>query len=249
VAVDSLPAESRLEGFANGSDGLGVPPLLMDKYHTVAEEIASEAVRRSGSLLPCGIGDLGAGGCLRDFLRGFGLRVWRRPLTEVGVKALVNEERSTRSFDHTTGEDLLDPCADEVPPEVRAARGGRGVGSRDRGGDRAVATRNPGDPAVVAGRPGGRGSLFPKEGAQAVSNRVGEQRAHLLSIEGDAERRSTGVAFLRPQDPSQQRLGRRLVGDGPAAVEIVVLLLRRAEHGEADAGGTSHLAGTLLHHP
>src|SRR5688572_26406291 len=30
VAVDSLPAESRLEGFANGADRLGVPPLLMD---------------------------------------------------------------------------------------------------------------------------------------------------------------------------------------------------------------------------
>ena len=89
VAVDSLPAESRLEGFANGSDGLGVPPLLMDKYHTVAEEIASEAVRRSSSLLPCRLEELGGGPCLRDFLAGFGLRVWRRPLSGAEVTRLA----------------------------------------------------------------------------------------------------------------------------------------------------------------
>ncbi len=89
VAVDSLPAESRLESFANASDQLGVPPLLMDRYHTISEEIASEAVRRSATLLPCPIGALGRGSCLRDFITRFGLRVWRRPVTEAETTRLT----------------------------------------------------------------------------------------------------------------------------------------------------------------
>ena len=59
AAVDSLPAESRLEGFDNTADRLGVPSLLLDRYNTLAEEIASEAVRRHQALLPCPLAELG----------------------------------------------------------------------------------------------------------------------------------------------------------------------------------------------
>jgi hypothetical protein len=88
TAVQTLPAESRLEGFANSSGRLGVPPLLMDRYNTISEETASEAIRRSGTLLPCPLANLGQGSCLRDFLTGFGRRVWRRPLTEAETTRL-----------------------------------------------------------------------------------------------------------------------------------------------------------------
>ena len=62
AAVDSLPAESRLEGFDNTADRLGVPSLLLDRYNTLAEEVASEAVRRHQSLLPCPTGQAGPAG-------------------------------------------------------------------------------------------------------------------------------------------------------------------------------------------
>ncbi len=81
VAVEALPPESRLEGYANNSDGLGVPPLLMDHLNTVSEEVAAGAVQRHRQLLPCALADLSRGSCLRDFLTRFGRRVWRRPLT------------------------------------------------------------------------------------------------------------------------------------------------------------------------
>jgi hypothetical protein len=89
AAVDSLPAESRLEGFDNSADRLGVPSLLLDRYNTLSEEIASEAVRRHQSLLPCPLADLGQGSCLADFLTRFGRRVWRRPLTEAETTRLA----------------------------------------------------------------------------------------------------------------------------------------------------------------
>jgi hypothetical protein len=89
VAVEALPAESRLEGYANHAGGLGVPPLLMDHLNTLSEEIAGGVLRRSGQLLPCALSDLGRGSCLRDFLTRFGRRVWRRPLTGAEMARLT----------------------------------------------------------------------------------------------------------------------------------------------------------------
>jgi hypothetical protein len=94
VAVESLPADSRLEGFANRAEGLGVPPLLMDHYNTISEEMAAGAVRRSGQLLPCPLDRLGKGSCLRDFLGRFGRRVWRRPLSDAEVGRLSGVYRA-----------------------------------------------------------------------------------------------------------------------------------------------------------
>jgi hypothetical protein len=89
VAVESLPAESRLEGFANRSGALGVSPLLMDHLHTISEEMAAGALRRAGQLLSCPLAELGRGACLRDFLARFGRRTWRRPLTEAEIARLA----------------------------------------------------------------------------------------------------------------------------------------------------------------
>jgi hypothetical protein len=95
VAVEALPAESRLEGYANNASAMGVPPLLMDHFNTISEEMAAGVLRnlrdpaagsgrggqaRGGQLLPCALADLGRGSCLRDFVTRFGRRVWRRSL-------------------------------------------------------------------------------------------------------------------------------------------------------------------------
>jgi hypothetical protein len=106
AAVDSLPAESRLEGFDNTADRLGVPSLLLDRYNTLAEEVASEAARRHQSLLPCPLAQLADddGRCLNGFLTRFGRRVWRRPLTAPETARLAGVYTTTaRASDPDSG--------------------------------------------------------------------------------------------------------------------------------------------------
>jgi hypothetical protein len=88
-AVDALPPDSRLEGFANGADGLGVPPLLLEYYYKAADEVSTEVVRRAGEVLTCPLAALAPGPCLDRFLATVGLRAWRRPLGAAEQAALV----------------------------------------------------------------------------------------------------------------------------------------------------------------
>jgi hypothetical protein len=80
-AVDALPPDSRIDGFANGADRLGVPSLLLEYYYKAADEVSTEVVRRSGELLACPVSALAPGPCLDAFLATVGLRAWRRPLS------------------------------------------------------------------------------------------------------------------------------------------------------------------------
>jgi hypothetical protein len=83
--LDSFPAESRLDGFANAAERLQLSPVLFDYYNRAADEIGAELVSRAGQqpqLLGCAVAALGQGTCLRDFLRGAGLKAWRRPLAD-----------------------------------------------------------------------------------------------------------------------------------------------------------------------
>jgi len=79
-ALDALPPDSRLEGFANGADRLGVPPLLLEYYYKAADEVSTDVVRRSGEVLACPPAALAPGPCLDRLLDTVGLRAWRRPL-------------------------------------------------------------------------------------------------------------------------------------------------------------------------
>ena len=134
AAVDSLPAESRLEGFDNTADRLGVPSLLLDRYNTLAEEVASEAARRHQSPAPLPAGPAGRrhGRCLNDFLTRFGRRVWRRPLTAPETARLASVYTATaRATDPDSGLRslvkalLLSP---QLPVPVRAGRARRAAG-------------------------------------------------------------------------------------------------------------------------
>jgi hypothetical protein len=86
--LDTLPAEARLDGFANASERLGLSPVLLAYYDRGADAIADEVVRRSAELVKCPVAALGEGTCLADFLRTFGQKVWRRPLSEVELGKL-----------------------------------------------------------------------------------------------------------------------------------------------------------------
>jgi hypothetical protein len=88
-ALDTLPGESRLDGFANASDRLTLSPVLFDYYDRVAEQVGTQAVMRAGQLLRCPLAMLGQGTCLADFLAGVGTKAWRRPLATTEMEKLT----------------------------------------------------------------------------------------------------------------------------------------------------------------
>jgi hypothetical protein len=79
--LDTLPDESRIDGYANAAERLTLSPVLMAYYDSGADAVAAEVVKRSGEFLKCPLAMLGDGTCLADFLRTFGQKAWRRPLT------------------------------------------------------------------------------------------------------------------------------------------------------------------------
>jgi hypothetical protein len=84
--LDMVPGETRLDGFANQSSQLSVAPLVADYYLRASDELAGEVVRKAAMVVPCPMAKLGTGTCVADFIKSFGLKMWRRPLldTEVG---------------------------------------------------------------------------------------------------------------------------------------------------------------------
>jgi hypothetical protein len=87
--LDTLPSESRLDGFANASERLGLSSSLFEYYGRAAEDIAAEALNKSASLLKCPVASLGTGTCLADFLGSVAEKAWRRPLAPDEVTKLT----------------------------------------------------------------------------------------------------------------------------------------------------------------
>jgi hypothetical protein len=87
--LDTLPSESRLDGFANSSERLGISSALFDYYGHAAADIAAEALAKAGTLLKCPVANLGTGTCLADFLNTVGEKAWRRPLAAEDMAKLT----------------------------------------------------------------------------------------------------------------------------------------------------------------
>ena len=81
-SVETLPAESRLDGFANASERLGISSALFDYYGRTADDVATEALKRSGDLLKCPVAALGTGTCLDEFIDAVAAKAWRRPISD-----------------------------------------------------------------------------------------------------------------------------------------------------------------------
>ena len=80
----NFPTEARVKGFSNNAAKNYVSARHFDEYMRAAQQLASDAVsQRKSALLPC---DENASGCAQQFVDDFGLKAFRRPLT--------NEERS-----------------------------------------------------------------------------------------------------------------------------------------------------------
>lgn len=87
--IDTLPKETRLDGFANQSGKLTVAPLLADYYLRASDELATNVVGRATEFLKCPMANIGTGTCLGDFIKSVGSKMWRRPVTDAEVAKLT----------------------------------------------------------------------------------------------------------------------------------------------------------------
>ncbi|MBI2685707.1 MAG: DUF1592 domain-containing protein [Acidobacteria bacterium] len=97
--ANQFPTEDFVHGFTNQADGQSISPLMAEDYARAAAKLARDAAR-SGALarlVPC---DRTKPGCGAEFVRTFGERAFRRPLT---AREVANFEKLLgRSFDAQT---------------------------------------------------------------------------------------------------------------------------------------------------
>ncbi|WP_242515620.1 DUF1592 domain-containing protein [Sorangium cellulosum] len=105
TAVATFPHEPESLGFRNNASFLTVGSLVAQKYLDAAEQIAAVAARAPG-LVSCDPAALGELECARDFIRTFGGRAYRRPLTEAEIQRY--EERFTAGADGHAFEDGIE---------------------------------------------------------------------------------------------------------------------------------------------
>lgn len=86
--ADRFPPEDFVNGFKNQLSTQGMPPLLAEAYSAAAEKLALNAFRAGdvNGLVPCKPASAADAKCRDRFVRGFGARAFRRPLTEAEVK-------------------------------------------------------------------------------------------------------------------------------------------------------------------
>lgn len=103
-----FPPESTVHGFDNNVVTQTVTYTLADYYFKAAERLASRAVTRLASLLPCSPAVAGERACAEQFVRRFGLRAYRRPLEETEVQGLLGTyDRGRMSGDFANGVRLV----------------------------------------------------------------------------------------------------------------------------------------------
>ena len=83
--ADRFPAEDYIDGFKNQLSTQGMPPLLVESYSTTAEKMALNAFRAGdvNGLVPCKPVSAADVKCRDQFVRTFGERAFRRPLTDL----------------------------------------------------------------------------------------------------------------------------------------------------------------------
>ena len=72
--------------FSNDADGQTVSDVLVEAYRRAAEEIAAASIPRLAALAPaCNPAETGSAACATSFIRAFGKKAFRRPLTSEEV--------------------------------------------------------------------------------------------------------------------------------------------------------------------
>jgi hypothetical protein len=84
LPANQFPPEDYVNGFKNQYVAQSLSPLLEDAYSGAAEKLARAAFHKGDShhLIPCSPSDA----CRGEFIRTFGLKAFRRPLTDLEIR-------------------------------------------------------------------------------------------------------------------------------------------------------------------
>ena len=86
---DALPPEEVVAGFDNQAAALTSSDLLIEQHMKVAEDVSARAVLNMNALLPdCDPGLDGDDACALSFIRDFGGRAFRRPVSQAEIDRL-----------------------------------------------------------------------------------------------------------------------------------------------------------------
>ncbi len=109
--ADQFPKEDFVHGFTNQSAGQSLSPLLAEAYNRAAEKLARNAFRGGDGrgLVGCRPAGPADAACRERFIRTFGRRAFRRPLTqeEASRYSRIHREESLRAGDFLRGSQLV----------------------------------------------------------------------------------------------------------------------------------------------
>ena len=109
--ADQFPNEDYVNGFTNQSEAQSISPLQAEAYNRAAERLARNAFRGGDSrgLIPCKPSSIEDGACRVQFIRQFGLRAFRRPLSdsEARVYDRLFRAEAARTHDFTGGAQVV----------------------------------------------------------------------------------------------------------------------------------------------
>ena len=105
--ANSFPKEDFVRGFKNQPEVQGISPLQAEAYAKAAERLAASAFRGGDhqNLIPCEPASANDIHCAQTFIRSFGLKAFRRPLTdnEVEVYSRLFQQEVAREADFLNG--------------------------------------------------------------------------------------------------------------------------------------------------
>jgi hypothetical protein len=79
--ASAFSADVAQDGFTNNAQALNVSPALAEQYLAAAESLSKAATKNLDGLLGCKPALAGEAACVQQFIRDFGKRAWRRPLS------------------------------------------------------------------------------------------------------------------------------------------------------------------------
>ena len=126
--ANQFPSEDYTHGFKNQAAAQSIPPLLAEAYGAAAEKLARNAFRggdRNG-LVPCQAASAEDSECRGRFIRQFGLRTFRRPLSgaETAQYSRLFAQEAKRTSDFLQGARIVVEAMLQSPSFLFLAAGG-----------------------------------------------------------------------------------------------------------------------------
>jgi hypothetical protein len=133
--ADRFPPEDFVNGFRNQLRTQGMPPVLAEAYGTAAERLALNAFRSGDvhGLVPCKPASPSDAKCRDQFVRSFGQRAFRRPLTDQEVQRYTSlfSAQATKTRQFLDGARVVTEAMLQSPKFLFHAQGGPASRFRD----------------------------------------------------------------------------------------------------------------------